>query len=123
MILDVSDSSVVRELGSVATLDRADDVALCGHFAYVADRDHARTEDGMAGVVISTDRLIYHSPLRHRETRAGAPLEVECGETGQAEVLSIVCPSWTLKRMKADRDGLTQCRRGLSMSKLNPVWK
>ncbi len=90
--------------------------------AYVPDRDHARTEDGMAGVVVSDKRLIYHTHRRHRELAAGEPLELEHSTGGGKGNVSITTENWSIKHMTVDRDGILRFRRALSLGPFKPVW-
>ncbi|HUU22550.1 MAG TPA: hypothetical protein VM389_08445 [Phycisphaerae bacterium] len=90
--------------------------------AYVPDRDHVRTEDGLAGVVISDRRLIYHTPRRHREVRKGEPLQLQHATGGGRGSVSITTPGWNIKHMTVDRDGITRIRRALTLSKFHAVW-
>lgn len=92
--------------------------------AYVPDRDYVRTEDGMAGLVISTRRLLSHSPLRHRESPISQPLELAhaFSLTDRKETISIRTPAWTHKRMTVNREGLIRLRRALALAKFQAVW-
>jgi hypothetical protein len=90
---------------------------------YIPDRDRARTEDGMAGVVISTIRLIYHNPRHHRECRSGEPMELEHASGKGKGSVSIKTSVWEIKHMTVDRDGITRMRRGLSAGKFKAVWR
>lgn len=93
------------------------------HFiAYVPDRDHVRAEDGMAGVLISDQRLIHHTPRRHRESPISKPVELEHAAGAHRERVSIKTPGWEVKHMTVDRNGITRMRRGLSLGKFQAVW-
>ena len=90
--------------------------------AYVPDRDHVRTEDGVAGVLISSRRLIYHNPRRHWEMSVEDPVELQTFTGGGRGSVSISTPSWSIRQMSVDRDGLTRMRRALALSKFQAVW-
>ena len=90
--------------------------------AYVPDRDHVRTEDGMAGVLISTIRLIYHTPRRHRESTVREPLELQHAAGAGKGSVSVRTPGWSIRHMAVDRDGISQMRRGLTLGKFLAVW-
>jgi len=90
--------------------------------AYVPDRDHVRTEDGVAGVLISNRRLIYHNPRRHWEMSVEDPVELQTFTGGGRGSVSISTPSWSIRQMSVDRDGLTRMRRALALSKFQAVW-
>jgi predicted Zn finger-like uncharacterized protein len=91
--------------------------------AYVPDRDHVRTEDGMAGVLISTTRLIYHTPRCHYQANAAEPLELEHASARGKGSVSIMTPAWTIRHMTVDRDGITRMRRALTLGKFHAVWR
>ncbi len=90
---------------------------------YVPDRDHNRTEDGMAGIIVSNKRLIFHSQRRHMESKADEPLKLLLAMTRDAGELHIHTPAWEIKRMKVDREGIRGLRRALTMGKFRVSWK
>lgn len=90
--------------------------------AYVPDRDHARTEDGIAGVVISSKRLIYHTPRSHRELNIKESLELSHASGGGKGRVSITTSGWRVRQMSVDRDGLRRMRRALATNKFQAVW-
>jgi len=90
--------------------------------AYIPDRDHVRTEDGVAGVLISTTRLLFHNPRRHWESPVKDPLELRTSTGRGKGTVSITTPSWSVQHMTVDRDGLMRMRRALSLSKFRAVW-
>jgi hypothetical protein len=90
--------------------------------AYMPDRRRARTEDGMAGVLISNRRLIYHSSMRHRESDKGEPIELDFrSDQGQMR-LHIKTPSWEAKNMIVDKASLSRLRRALHKENFNAKW-
>ncbi len=91
--------------------------------AYVPDRDHARTEDGMNGVLISTDRLIYHIGRRHYETTLGKALRLQYSSDGPRGHIRITTPAWEVKHLVLDREGIMLLRRGLTIGKYKPLWE
>jgi len=90
---------------------------------YIPDRDHARTEDGMAGLVISSRRLIYHTDMRHREADVAQPVELTLATSAGKEALRIKTPAWQVKRMPLDRRGESRLRRGLAMANCRAIWR
>ena len=90
--------------------------------AYVPDRDHARTEDGMGGIVVSDRRLIYHTEMRHRETPLGASLRITVASHGFARRIAIKTDSWEVIAMTLDREGMSGLRRALLLGKFPMVW-
>ena len=91
--------------------------------AYVPDRDRMRTEDGMAGIVLTSHRLVYHTQVRHREAGIKDRIEIEYAMAGVRGVVEIKTPHWEVKRMSIDREGADRFRRGLSAGKFNAAWK
>jgi hypothetical protein len=91
--------------------------------AYVPDRDHVRTEDGMAGVLLSSTRVIYHTPRRHRECSAREPMEFQHASGAGKGSVTIKTPSWAINHMSIDRDGITHLRGALLVGKFRAVWR
>jgi len=91
--------------------------------AYVPDRDRTRTEDGMAGLLLSTARLICHTSLRHREVTADQPLEFWLSTARGGGNLKIHSPIWQVKRLRVDKDGLARLRRALVKGKFTASWR
>jgi len=92
------------------------------YLAYVPDRDHMRTEDGVAGLVISNKRLIYHTQMRHRECNVGDSLELQLAMTGKTGRLRIFTHSWEVKHLPVDRDGISRLRYALTVGKFHAAW-
>ena len=90
--------------------------------AYTPDRDYARTEDGMAGVLITNQRLIAHYSRRHREAPVTEALELTYSSGAGKGHVAITTANWTIPRMTVDRDGIARLRRGLSLGKFMAVW-
>ena len=90
--------------------------------AYVPDRDHARTEDGMAGVLITNRRLIVHSNRRHKEATPRDSLELEFAAGQDKEILRIKAPAWEVSHIPLDRDGKLTLRRGLAKAAITARW-
>ncbi len=91
--------------------------------AYVPNRDHARTEDGVSGLVISNRRLIYHSHSRHHEASVTEPLEMQLATGGGRTELRFRTRSWQVKHFRADRSGLRQLRRALAAARYRVTWR
>jgi len=90
--------------------------------AYVPDRDRVRTEDGMAGLMISTKRLIYQGKLRHRECGIAHPMEFQLAMGREAGRLRIKTPGWEISHLTLDRHGLQSLRRALTLGKFQASW-
>lgn len=91
--------------------------------AYIPDRDRTRTEDGVAGLLVSTHRLIYHTQMRHRELPKEHPLELQLGMTGVTGTLRINAGDWRVKHFAIDRDGVRRLRRALAAAKFRARWR
>ena len=91
--------------------------------AYVADRNLGRTEDGMVGIVITDQRLIHHSNMRHREAKPEEILEIVLAVHENRGQLGIKAPAWNLKNYQIGRDGIEALRRGLTQGDFQVVWK
>jgi len=90
--------------------------------SYTPDRDYARTEDGMAGVLITNQRLIAHYSRRHREAPVTEALELTHSFGAGKGHVAIKTANWTIPRMTIDREGIARLRRGLSLGKFMAVW-
>ncbi len=94
------------------------------HFlCYAPDRDHNRTEDGMAGLIVSDRRIIYHTHLQHREATVGEHLELTLSMGSTVGHLKMKTAKWDVKRMPIDRDGVRTFRRALTLGKYGAQWK
>lgn len=91
--------------------------------AYVPDRDRTRTEDGMAGLLLSSTRLIYHTNLRHREAMADQPLEFRLSMGRGGGDMRIGSPAWQVKHLRVEKDGISGLRRALVKGKFNATWR
>jgi hypothetical protein len=91
---------------------------------YVPDRDHAPTEDGVAGLVVSNCRVIHRLDRRCREAAVTDPLVVAvmAGRSGKTRLL-LETPSWRIKNLAVDGEGIHQLRRGLSAAKFKVLWR
>ncbi|HOF17514.1 MAG TPA: hypothetical protein PK082_01295, partial [Phycisphaerae bacterium] len=90
--------------------------------AYVADRDHARTEDGMFGIVVSNGRMIYHANRRHHEAGLIDPVEVQVAQGSGKESLRLKAPLWEVKHMAVDGEGKSLLRRALTLARFQVTW-
>ncbi|MCD6304302.1 MAG: hypothetical protein J7M21_05000 [Planctomycetes bacterium] len=90
--------------------------------AYIPDRDHNRTEDGLAGVLISNYRVIYHTQRRHHEARLGETLELEHSSQQGKHKVRIRAHGWEVRALSVDREGIQRFRRGLTLGRFNAIW-
>ncbi|MCD4823379.1 MAG: zinc-ribbon domain-containing protein [Phycisphaerae bacterium] len=90
--------------------------------SYTPDRTHSRTEDGMAGIIVTNGRLIYNSSLRHRESNKGEPLELSFAMESGRMRLRIAGANWEMKNIIVDKPGLEKLRRSLTKEKFQAAW-
>ncbi len=90
---------------------------------YIPDRDRARTEDGMCGLIITSRRLIYHDMRRHHESTLTEPIKLSLSTGEECGRLSVRASGWRVNRMKVDRNGIKSLRRALVQSKAKAFWQ
>ncbi|MBN1554533.1 MAG: hypothetical protein JXA11_07290 [Phycisphaerae bacterium] len=90
--------------------------------AYCPDRTHSRTEDGMAGIIVTTRRLIYRTALRRQESEKGEPLELSFTVESGRQVLNIEGSNWDIKELPVDKTGLRALRLALAEQRFNAQW-
>lgn len=90
--------------------------------AYVPDRALVRTEDGMAGVIVSTHRLIYHRPPLHQEVRSHIGVVLKAQHDGDKEIVQMEAPEFKRRQMVVDRGGLVVLRRAISEGHFHATW-
>jgi hypothetical protein len=94
------------------------------HFiGYSPDRDHNRTEDGMAGLLVSSQRLISHTHLQHKEIPVTDPIELMLAMSSERGQLRVQSKSEEIKRVTLDREGVRGLRRSLTLGKFKATWK
>jgi hypothetical protein len=91
--------------------------------AYVPDRSLTRKEEGMAGLVISTRRLVYHTQVRHGEIAPSEQVELELAMSGQRGTVRIRTPRWEAKHLAVDAEGIAALRRALAAAKFHASWR
>jgi hypothetical protein len=90
--------------------------------AYAPDRSRSRTEDGMAGVVVSTRRLVYHRPPLHGELLATSPVTLVAKYQNGKEIITFTSGEWLGRTMPLDRASLVALRRALSEGQFKATW-
>ena len=90
--------------------------------AYTPDRRHSRTEDGMAGLLITNRRLIYHSSRRHFENIKGQQLSIGLMSAAGHYRIRIKGANWEIQQMNVDKSGLERLRRSLIKQKYEAKW-
>jgi hypothetical protein len=91
--------------------------------AYIPDRDRTRTEEGMAGIVVSSKRLICHNPMRQREAMTGEALEIENIPEEAKNRLRIKSPDWEVRKLAVDREGLVLLKAALAKGEFRVTWR
>lgn len=89
--------------------------------AYVPDRTRMRAEDGMAGIVVTDQRMTLHTAVRHKETPVTAPMEMELSITAGKSNLKIQTGGMEVG-MILDREGVSSLRRALIAGKYRVTW-
>ncbi len=77
----------------------------------------------MAGLLLSTRRLIYHTQFRHREAAQSEPVELHLAMAGDIGNLRPKTPSWRVEHLRVDREGLARLRRSLALGKYKAAWR
>ena len=91
--------------------------------AYVSDRNRVRTEDGMAGVIISTRRLIYRRPPVHQEISANTPITFQMRSSKGKETATILAEGFKSRPITLDREGEVKLRKSLSEGPFKTAWR
>lgn len=89
---------------------------------YVPDRDHARTEDGMHGLIVSNRRLVHHTRMRHREIDAAQSLEIALSFGKKKGELVVQLPAWSV-HITVDGDGIAKLRRSMVQGRYRVTWR
>lgn len=90
---------------------------------YIPDRNRARTEDGMAGVVISTRRVVYCRPPIHQEFSVNSLLTLQMRTFGAKKITTITASDSKPRPITLDRKGEMALRRGLSEGEFRTIWR
>lgn len=91
--------------------------------AYVPDADLTRPQEGIEGLLVSSQRLIWHSRLMHREVNVTEKVEFVEDYDGRHHYLQIRTPSWQVKRAHIDREDVPRLRTALTKAKIQTVWR
>ena len=93
------------------------------HFiGYIADRERARSEEGLAGLLVTDRRMICHTSVRHKEASQNERFELAETVESARSWLDIKCSSWEIKHLAVDRDGLARLRNALTRGRFTAVW-
>ena len=90
--------------------------------AYVPDRDRARTEDGMNGLLVSDRRLIRHGRMRHHEWEVAAPINLIL-EAGRHKGRLRVTINPDAVHVAVDSEGVAKLRRALTKGRFRAAWR
>ena len=91
--------------------------------AFVPIHTRLRAESGMAGVIISSQRMIYHHSMRHRDCEKGEAITLTFARQEGQLRLSVDGNGWSLKNLHIDQAGLESLRRALLSEKFNAAWQ
>ncbi len=91
--------------------------------AYVPDRNRMRTEDGMAGLVISTRRLIYRRPPVHQELSVGTSVTFQMRSSKGKETATILAEGFKTRPITLDREGEVRLRKAVSEAQFKATWR
>lgn len=91
--------------------------------AYIPDRARARTEDGMAGVIISTRRLIYRRPPVHQELSSDNSVTFHMSASKGKEIATISTEGFKARPILLDREGEMALRKAISEGRFNAIWR
>ncbi|KKM05480.1 hypothetical protein LCGC14_1753730, partial [marine sediment metagenome] len=91
--------------------------------AYVPDRAFVRTQDGMNGLVISDQRLVYHHPPRHQESPAKNELTLQTRLADGKEIATVEAAGFKRRSITLDRAGRMLFRRALSKGGFTAQWR
>ena len=91
--------------------------------AYIPDRDHFQSEDGMAGIVVSDRRLVIHTRRRHNEVRSTEPMELKVVSDRGKSILELSCPTCQVKHFCLDGEGIRKLHRAFASAQFNVTWR
>ncbi len=91
--------------------------------AYIPDRARARTEDGMAGVIISTCRLIYHRHSVHQELSSDKPVTFQMSASRGKEIATISAEGFKARPILLDREGEIALRKAILEGHFKAFWR
>ncbi|MFP4354470.1 MAG: hypothetical protein ACLFUJ_05040 [Phycisphaerae bacterium] len=90
--------------------------------AYVPDRDRSTTEDGVYGIIVTDQRMIFHCKYRHYESPRDLPIHLEWSTRRGRMVLHMRSPGWESPRFYIDRQGLALLRKALQRGQFAARW-
>jgi len=91
--------------------------------AYIPDRGRTRTEDGMAGLIVSSRRLIYHTRMRHHDLEVSLPVQFRLALSKTDVEIGIKTATWEAKHLRSDKVGVAHLRRALVKGKFRATWR
>lgn len=90
--------------------------------AFIPDGDFSRSELGMAGLLVSSRRLVYHRPPRHREGTVDESLVIRLSLRGEKQMVSLDSPMLKNVSMATDPSGVKDLRSACRMAGLRARW-
>lgn len=89
---------------------------------YIPQRLEQRTDAGLAGIVLSNRRLMYHSAAEHRESLKGQRLQLRFHAEGNETRLAMIGSLWDISDIPMERRELHRLRRELAAQGFNVTW-
>jgi hypothetical protein len=91
--------------------------------AYIPDRHFVRTEDGMAGMIVSNRRVTYHRVPLHQEMIFGHKLTLMPRPNDGHETVTFEAVQFKRRALTVDRSGMMLLRRSLAEGHYDTEWK
>jgi hypothetical protein len=91
--------------------------------AFVRDADYSTSEQGMSGLLVSTRRVLYHRPPRHREITVDDRLIIRVADRGDRQLLRLESAEFKNTTLTTDRSGLRLLRKGLHLVGAHVTWE
>jgi len=90
---------------------------------YIPDRTYSRSEDGTAGIIVTSRRLMFRSARRFHELQKGESLKLSFAMSGKELYLNILGANWEVKKMLTDKASLMKLRRSLTKENFEATWE
>jgi len=90
--------------------------------AYIPDEDFAKTEAGMAGIVLTNNRLLYRKLSARVEIPLTQEMTISRKIKGRRELLEIKCPGCQAAVLAAGMAGTDRLRQCLQRQKVRAHW-
>jgi len=90
--------------------------------AYIPDRDRARSEEGLYGIVVTNQRMILNTKVHKHEAVRSDSLEFSLAMAAGKGCLRVKGSDWNVQHFAVDRDGLARLRRALAKAEFAASW-